>query len=544
MKKLLVSALLAALCIPAHIMAGGLVTNTNQSASFIRKPVQDAVIDVTGTYYNPAGLAFLENGFHLSLNNQSVSQTRTINSTFPNLGRKDFEGTVSAPLFPTVYAVYKTGNLALSLGFNPIGGGGSANFEDGLPSFEQRVAVLPAMLSAQGIATSEYSMDAAFNASSIYWGFQVNGSYAVNDVLSFSLGLRYVMANNTYEGNLSRIMVNPNMQAFGANYNGTNMVLASAFFTDAAATLTGWNAGSLQYAGAIQNIISLDAANALVNLAEATSVGLNDTQIAQIQGLLMAAGQDPSNIATMNLITAQTILNLAAPGFAEKAVAMGVYANETSDKKLEASQSGSGISPIVGMNIKFNDDLNFAVKYEHKASITLTNATTIDDVNMFPNNAEVAADMPSLLSMGLSYRATSALRLSTGFHYYFDKNADYGKSLPNDQIIDKNFWEAAAGLEYYIGSGLSLSAGYLRTQTGVNDKYHSDMSHSLSTNSIGGGLKYMVTPNIGINAGFMTTMYEGYTKAFGDPASSVSPSYNETYNRKAMTFAIGVDFKL
>jgi long-chain fatty acid transport protein len=540
MKKLLVTALLAALFIPAQIMAGGLVTNTNQSASFIRKPVQDAVIDVTGTYYNPAGLAFLENGFHLSLNNQSVSQTRTINSTFPVWESKDFEGTVSAPLFPTVYAVYKTGNLALSLGFNPIGGGGSANFESGLPSFEQRVAVLPGMMTAQGIATSEYSMDAAFNASSIYWGFQINGSYAVNDVLSFSVGLRYVMANNTYEGNLSRIMVNPNMQAFGANYNGTNMVLASAFFTDAAATLTGWNIGSVQYAGALQNLINLNAANALVNLSDATTVGLEATQITQIQGLLMAAGQNPADIATMNLITAKTILDIAAPGFAENAVAMNAYANETSDKKLEATQSGSGISPIVGMNIKFNDDLNFAVKYEHKASITLTNSTTIDDVNMFPNNAEVAADMPSLLSMGLSYRATPALRLSTGFHYYFDKNADYGKSLPNDQIIDKNFWEAAAGLEYSLTRDLLVSAGYLRTQTGVNDKYHSDMSHSLSTNSIGAGLKYMITPNIGVNAGFMTTMYEGYTKAF----SVQTISYDETYNRKAMTFAIGVDFKL
>ncbi len=528
--------MLAALLLPATVMAGGIVTNTNQSASFIRKPAQDAVIDATGTYYNPAGLAFLEDGFHFSLSNQTISQTRTINSTFPGMARTEFEGGVFAPLFPNVYAVYKTGSLAFSLGVNPIGGGGSASFENGLPSFESQVAVLPGLLTAQGIPTSQYSMDAAFDGSSLNWGIQVNGSYAINDILSFSLGLRYVIANNSYSGHLRDVMINPNQPAFGASYNGTNMVLASDFFSDASATFTAWNAGANAFVTGLEPIVKGGGGG--VALSDGTIVGLSSEQIQQIQGLIMAAGQDPT---TVDIQTAQGILAAAAPAFGQNATVMGGYAQATSDKELDATQSGSGISPIVGMNIKFSDDLNFAVKYEHKASITLKNNTTLDDVNMFPDGEEIAADMPSMLAMGLNYKALPALSLSGGFHYYFDKSADYGKKIDgiavsNEEVIDKNFWEAAVGAEYALSQSFILSAGYLRTQTGVNDLYHTDLSHSLSTNSIGAGFKYMINPNIGINLGFMNTMYESYTKSF-----SLS---DETYERVAMTFALGLDIKL
>lgn len=532
MRNQIAKLFLAVMLFPALAQAGGIVTNTNQSASFLRKPAQDAVIDATGTYYNPAGLAFLSDGFHFSLSNQTISQTRSISSTFPNMATTDFEGSVFAPLFPTVYAVYKTGGLALSLGVNPIGGGGSADFKNGLPAFEQQVAVLPGMLTAAGIATSNYSMNAAFDGSSLNWGIQVNGSYAINEFLSFSAGIRYVIATNTYKGSLSNIMINPNQPGFGANYDGNNMVLATDFFSDGQATLTALNQGALSYASALQQFI--DGNLGTVQLADAGAYGLSAEQIGQIQGIIAAAGQDPN----VNLITAQYILNSAAPGFAENAAQMQGFGQSVADKELDAKQSGSGISPIVGMNIKFSDDLNFAVKYEHKASITLTNTTTIDDVGMFPDGQEVAADMPSMLAMGLDYKALPDLRLSGGFHYYFDKSADYGKALPNDEIIDNNYWEAALGLEYSLSNSFIVSAGYLRTQTGVNDKYHSDLSHSLNTNSVGAGVKYLINRNLALNLGVMNTMYEGYTKTF--EASGFN--YNENYERSALSIGIGVDF--
>jgi len=56
------------------LFAGGIVTNTNQSAAWVRWLVRDASLGIDAVYYNPAGLTKLDNGFHLSLNNQFIFQ--------------------------------------------------------------------------------------------------------------------------------------------------------------------------------------------------------------------------------------------------------------------------------------------------------------------------------------------------------------------------------------------------------------------------------------------------------------------------------------
>ena len=62
--------------------AGGLLTNTNQNIAFLRNPARDGAIGIDGVYSNPAGVAFLNQGFHLSLNFQSAYQTREVTSVF------------------------------------------------------------------------------------------------------------------------------------------------------------------------------------------------------------------------------------------------------------------------------------------------------------------------------------------------------------------------------------------------------------------------------------------------------------------------------
>ena len=515
----LIKFLLVALILPVNLWAGGIVTNTNQSASFIRKPVQDAVINATGTYYNPAGLAFLEDGFHFSISNQSILQTRKIKSTFPGLANNDFEGNVTAPLFPTVYAVYKTGPLAVSFGLNPIGGGGSANFEEGLPSLNEPFATFGTTFSAQSGIPTSYSVDAAFDGSSLNWGFQINGSYALNEVFSVSAGARFISAKNTYNGYIRNVRINP-MHPLNPNGAG-NMVEAPLFFNTLSGAATAAGAG-------LQPLIDQSVGG--LTLAQLQTLELiSPQQAAEIAGGL---GNNYSETMTVEQIQgAYGALAAQMSGLAD------FTQNEFRDRALDASQSGWGIAPVFGINVRFSDELNMAVKYEHKASITMKNSTTIDDVGMYPDGEEVRNDMPSMIAAGINYKPTPALSLSAGMHYYFDKNADYGKALPNDRIIDNNFIELGFGAEYFLNNGFSISTGYLRTQTGVNDQYHSDLSHSLNTNSIGIGGSYRINRNTTVNIGFMNTMYEAYEKDF------LNGAYSETYDRHAMTFAVGFDFK-
>src|ERR1035437_7702807 len=123
--------------------AGGLLTNTNHSVHFLRNQARDASTEIDAVYTNPAGLTFLTDGFHLSLTNQSVYQTRTITSTFDPFAAfnggdqtKTFEGTASAPVVPSFQFAYKKNRYAISAGFAITGGGGKAVFNHGLPSFE------------------------------------------------------------------------------------------------------------------------------------------------------------------------------------------------------------------------------------------------------------------------------------------------------------------------------------------------------------------------------------------------------------------------
>ncbi len=225
MKKGLIAALSVLVLVTAS--QATLVTNNNQSAIFLRLPSRAASLELDSVYYNPAGLAVLKDGWHFSLNNQSIWQTKTVKNEFPFLNDGTYDGKVKAPVFPGIYAAYKTGKLALSFGFNPVAGGGSAEFERGLPSFEWQFAALPAMITGMGIPTNQYSADIYFKGTSVYFGFQFNVSYAVSETFSAALGARYVSAKNTYLGHIRSVSINPNMPALGMM--GT-MIPAKTFF--------------------------------------------------------------------------------------------------------------------------------------------------------------------------------------------------------------------------------------------------------------------------------------------------------------------------
>ncbi|HEX2936108.1 MAG TPA: transporter, partial [Bacteroidales bacterium] len=118
------------------LFAGGIVTNTNNSATWTRNPSTAATLGVDAVYYNPAATANLGQGLFLSLSNQSIFQRREVDNSYSGLNQSLFKGSVDAPFFPTLYAAYNVNKFSFSFGFNPVGGGGSAEFKNGLPSFE------------------------------------------------------------------------------------------------------------------------------------------------------------------------------------------------------------------------------------------------------------------------------------------------------------------------------------------------------------------------------------------------------------------------
>ncbi len=205
--------------------AGGIFTNTNQSIHFLRNVARDASMEIDAVYTNPAGVSFLkDNGFQFSLNSQTVWQTRTIsanyapfaaNANHPLNPNYDYKGETFVPVLPSVMGAWKKDRWAVSGFFGIVGGGGSAEFDNGLPSLEAPISTI------MGLATPLAGIDPAwgFNqyrietmemtGSSMVYGVQLGASYQIiENMLSGYVGGRVAIARNKNKGEIEDIRVN------------------------------------------------------------------------------------------------------------------------------------------------------------------------------------------------------------------------------------------------------------------------------------------------------------------------------------------------
>jgi long-chain fatty acid transport protein len=532
MRKILT--FISAIFITGSLFAGGLVTNTNQSASWVRLPARDASTNVDAVYYNPAGLMKLENGFHFSVSNQIISQNKKVENFYTGpggafgLNESLYKGKVSAPLFPGIYAAYKMDKLAFSIGFNPIGGGGGAKFKKGLPSFELAASDLVPALISQG--ASGYSLDTYFEGTSVYFGFQGGVSYKINDFVSVAAGVRYVTAKNTYTGHLTDIELTM----------PTGSIRADAI-------MNGISAQATTAAGSTTALVTAGAGTLTLAQAEAATIITTQQRLA-LEGALAAFGSP----TTITIAQADAVFKGAATKYAATASLLG-------DQEADVEQTGSGYTPFLSVNISPIENLNIGIKYEFATKLELENKTTKDfktgytaegaPITMFPNGEKVRNDMPAMLAVGFDFGATSKLNVSAGVHYYFDKSANYGHKLngvyvDNSEIIDKNFYELAAGLQYKLNDFLLVSGGYLYAKTGVNADYQSDLTYSLTSSTVGAGGAINILENIQVNLGFAYTIYDKGEKTINhkfSPTGANIPA-RETYFKDTMIIAAGIDF--
>ena len=207
----------AALLAATSAFAGGYITNTNQSISFLRQPAQNAVISVNGAYYNPAGVGFLPNGWQISFGMQNIHQTREITSTFApfalgadNNGQatKKFKGTTLVPVLPSLDLTYVHDKIFGSFHFGIIGGGGAADFKNGLGSFESSIAMIPAVFNK--VAQKNllgYDADINMLGKQYFIASQLNFGYRINDNLSVSAGIRGYYIYSHYEAAIRNIQL-------------------------------------------------------------------------------------------------------------------------------------------------------------------------------------------------------------------------------------------------------------------------------------------------------------------------------------------------
>jgi len=547
MKPIKLTIVLALLFVSLVAQGGGIVTNTNQSAAWVRMFARDASRDLDAVYYNPAGLTALKKGVYFSINNQTLFSKRYIKNDYPYLNSHEYVGKISVPIYPGFFAAYSTGKVVFSVGFTVAGGGGSATYDKGLPSFELGVSDLVPSLSAAPNNVSSYSADVNFKGSLINLGYQFGVSYKVSDMVSVFAGMRYVTAKNTYTGYLRNINVTS---------NGTTMP---------ASTLLSGIAGQMNSMMAIPTNLQplVTAGGGGLTLAQAQGLGyLPASNRTSIEQALAYIGVPSANIGVMNINQIRGAFTAATPTLQANYTSASIKSKLLRNQEADVDQTGSGICPIIGVDISPNEKLNIGIKFEFATKIDVTNKTAKDFVvdsipgtatTKFPNGLKTAADMPALLTIGGSYKLSDKLKVSGGLHYYFDKNVGYGHTdslgvvVSNDKLIDKNNYELALGFEYNVTEKLLLSTGYLYTRTGIKDQFNTDISFCLNSHSFGFGGKYAISPKVDFELGVSYTEYIPGSKIYTHTLKT-TPSRNitvkEKYYKNVLIFAIGFNVKL
>ena len=470
--------------------AGGILTNTNQSIDFLRNPARDAAIGLDGVYSNPAGVAFLPEGFHLGINWQYARQTRTIVSNNPvfALGRKNqgltkktFEGVADAPFIPSVQAAYNKGNWSMQFNFSVPGGGGSCEFADGLGSFESVVGNIAGML--QPLGATGYDMDGYMEGRNYYFGFQLGAAYKITPDLSVYGGLRLLYGTATYKAKISNIMVN----TAGGYLDFGNFLQGAETTIDGGISQV--NAGIAQY----------EAAGAPVP-AELTA------QKAQLEG------------------TKQSLNAL-------QKYSQGV--------NLLCNQSSVGVAPIIGIDYRVGR-FNFAAKYEFKTEIRMKNESTVNEaseipaVNKFRDAEKIDEDSPAQLAVGAMWNITDDVRLNLGYHHFYDKNVHWYNNTQD--LLDGGTNEYLAGAEWDITDKLTVSGGTQFTRYQLTDAYMNDMSFVVNSYSFGFGFNYKASDVVTLKAAYFQTNYEDY-----DRVTSKDPLVSDSFTRTNRVLGIGCE---
>lgn len=475
-KRNLISATLMAI-VSLPVMAGGYLTNTNQSASFLRMPAQEAYISVEGAYYNPAGIGFLPNGWHVALNNQTAFQKRKVETTFAafaagfkNNGSpvRNYKGTSSVPVIPSLDVAYVRDRWFGSFHFGIVGGGGKCEFEEGLGTFESVVSAVPtainALTSVMGygnVLQQGYDMDTYMRGRQIYYGGQLNLGYRLNEKLSVSLGLRTVYASSNYYGYVK------NMK-----------------FQTAIPLVT----------GPIGSTVSVAPGSILTARELVTALGT--TMIAK----------NPVDAATASQVTGLERLG-----------------SQIEEVEVNCDRTSWGFAPIVGIHYH-NGPLNIGARYEFKTRLHPTNKSTtqasqaalLPSLEEFVDGRVAEGDIPALLAVGVGYEFTKKLRANISGHYYFDKDATQVDN--NQHKINSNTWEILAGVEYDITDRLTASLGGQSTNYGLGaeKEFINDVSFTTSSYSLGCGVKFKVNDRINLNLAYFKTFYYSTRKDQAD----------------------------
>jgi long-subunit fatty acid transport protein len=300
-----------------------------------------------------------------------------------------------------------------------------------------------------------YSANSNMSGQSYYYGYTLGAAYKINDHWSVYGGARLLYGTTKYYGYVNNIrIVTPQGQDLGA-----------------------WMR--------------------------------QNAQNPYVQGVLSHLFNDPAEAIQDNKVSG---LLTASTALVDDMLKEGI--------SLNCTQDGYGVAPIIGVDFK-TGNFNFAAKYEFKTRMRLENkannsslAKLIPSLDRFADGIKEAEDVPALLTLGAQWSIIPTVRVSAGWHHFFDKDARMHQDV--NRHLDGDTNEYLFGAEWDVSKRFTVSAGGQRTVYGLSDEFMDDISFSVSSTSFGLGCSVKLSQSVKINLAYFWTNYQTYDRSQAD----------------------------
>jgi len=238
---------------------------------------------------------------------------------------------------------------------------------------------------------------------------------------------------------------------------------------------------------------------------------------------------------------------------------------ETINGKYE--YAAKGFTPIIGVNVKPNEDFTLAARFEFPTSLefkydqkelggTLANVAVgvlrnagIEDGKKFRQ------DLPALIGLGAGYNINDRWTIDLSGTFYLLSSADLGEVYDSgvgavvgkvNEYFDTG-WEVGIGTAYKLREDLKIGGGFLYTNGGAKEEYLNDSKTALNASAnpmldsitLGTGFTYSMRNNLDLTLSFLLCHFLPENFSIDSGAFKVSGRYS----KDVFILGYGVSYK-
>jgi long-chain fatty acid transport protein len=348
----------------------------------------------------------MEDGLYVSLSGQYAFKDYS-----NTIGGTEYDSETS-DIVPGLFALFGKGKWAGYAAFTIPCGGGSVDYKDGNATTVGLANTLLASPLLNNIVSQK------LEGKSFYYGYTVGGAYAVNDMVSVSLGVRYLDAKREFEGS--------------ATLNNTAAPVASltTFSVDYEETGDGWG-------GIVGvNLTPTDKSNIGIRYETKTSLDLKTKEKTDDVGMVPDGAERSRDLPAL---LGLGVSHQCTPKLKTE-VNLTYYLNDAADWDDDPVASGDQTDKDNGYDVGIAVEYTFMPQLKGSLGYMFTE-TGIDGDNMSTAAPQLDAHT---IAAGVAYEAMPGLDLNFGIAriFYQDQTTSAGVKLEKDVIL------VALGVQY------------------------------------------------------------------------------------------------